>query len=69
MAMMLKAIHAQEDNSLHGKCQSARKKSEEVVDKLKEMKLYAAAKKVEDGIEETLTFMNFSFALLAEITV
>ncbi|MBR6027209.1 MAG: hypothetical protein IK065_06410, partial [Neisseriaceae bacterium] len=39
-------------------------KSEEVVDKLKEMKLYAAAKKVEDGIEETLTFMNFSFASL-----
>ena len=61
--MMLKAIYAQEDK------QSARKKSEEVVDKLKEMKLYAAAKKVEDGIEETLTFMNFSFASLAEITV
>lgn len=53
VAQMLKAIHAQEDK------QSARKKAAEVIDKLKEMKLYAAAKKVENGIEETLTFMHF----------
>ena len=53
VAKMLKAIHAQEDK------QSARKKASEVIDKLKEMKLYAAAKKVENGIEETLTFMHF----------
>ena len=53
VAQMLKAIHAQENK------QSARKKAAEVIDKLKEMKLYSAAKKVEDGIEETLTFMTF----------
>ncbi len=30
-----------------------------VVDKLREMKLSTAAKKLEDGIEETLTYMEF----------
>ena len=51
--MMLKAIHAQESK------EAARKKAREVVEKLREMKLNAAAKKLEDGIEETLTYMDF----------
>ncbi len=53
VAMMLKAIHAQESK------QSARLKAAQVVEKLRDMKLRAAAKKVEDSIEETLTFMDF----------
>jgi transposase-like protein len=48
--MMLKAIHAQENK------EAARQKALQVV---KKMKLKAAAKKVEDSIEETLTFMDF----------
>ena len=51
--MMLKAIHAQESK------EAARKKASEVVEKLREMRLNAAAKKLEDGIEETLTYMDF----------
>ena len=31
----------------------------QVAEKLKEMKLSAAAKKLQDGIDETLTYMNF----------
>ena len=50
---MLKAIHSQEDK------QAAREKAKMVVDKLREMKLSTAAKKLEDGIEETLTYMEF----------
>ena len=38
---------------------AARKKAKDVVEQLKEMKLKEAAKKVEDGIEETLTYMEF----------
>ncbi len=53
VAMMLKAIHAQENK------EAARKKARDVVEKLREMKLKEAAKKVEDGIEETLTYMDF----------
>ncbi len=53
VTMMLKAIHAQESK------EAARKKAREVVEKLREMKLNAAAKKLEDGIEETLTYMEF----------
>ncbi len=53
VAMMLKAIHAQESKD------AARQKAREVVEKLRGMKLGAAAKKVEDGIEETLTYMDF----------
>ena len=53
VTMMLKAIHAQESK------EAARKKAKEVVEKLREMKLNAAAKKLEDGIEETLTYMDF----------
>ena len=53
VAMMLKAIHAQESKD------AAREKAEQVAQKLREMKLSSAAKKVEDGIEETLTYMDF----------
>ena len=42
-----------------GKQSGISEKAKQVADKLREMKLSAAAKKVEDGIEETLTYMNF----------
>ena len=50
---MLKAIHAQENK------EAARKKARDIVEKLRSMRLNEAAKKVEDGIEETLTYMDF----------
>jgi transposase-like protein len=50
---MLKAIHAQEDKA------AAIEKAKAVVEKLKEMKLKEAAKKVEDSVNETLTYMDF----------
>lgn len=53
VAMMLKAIHAQESK------EAAREKARQVAAKLQEMKLGAAAKKLQDGIEETLTYMEF----------
>lgn len=53
VSMMLKAIHAQESK------EAAREKAAQVVEKLKEMKLSAAAKKVQESIEETLTYMDF----------
>ena len=53
VGMMLKAIHAQEGKK------AAREKAAQVAEKLKEMKLSAAAKKLTDGIEETLTYMDF----------
>ena len=53
VAKMLKAIHAQEDKK------AAQEKALAVVKKLREMKLSSAAKKVEEGIEETLTYMDF----------
>lgn len=53
VAMMLKAIHAQENK------EAARAKAASVVAKLREMKLSVAAKKVEDGVDETLTYMDF----------
>lgn len=53
VAMMLKAIHAQESK------EAAREKAAQVAVKLKEMKLSAAAKKLTDGIEETLAYMDF----------
>lgn len=55
VAKMLKAIHAQESKA------AARKKAQEVVQTLKEMKLKEAAKKVEDSVEETLTYADFPF--------
>jgi transposase-like protein len=53
VSMMLKAIHSQESK------EAARAKAVQVAEKLREMKLSAAAKKLEDGIEETLTYMDF----------
>ena len=50
---MLKAIHAQESK------RAAREKAKAVVEELRSMKLKEAAKKVEDGIEETLTYCDF----------
>ena len=53
VAMMLKAIHAQESK------EAARAKAAAVAEKLREMKLSQAAHKVEEGIEETLTYMDY----------
>ena len=53
VAMMLKAIHAQESK------EAAREKVRQVIEKLKEMKLSFAAKKLQDGIEETFIYMDF----------
>lgn len=53
VSLMLKAIHASESK------EAAREKAVSVVKKLRQMKLTAAAKKVEEGIEETLTYMDF----------
>ena len=53
VSRMLKAIHAQESK------EAAQKKAKDVVEQLRAMKLKEAAKKVEDGIEETLTYMDF----------
>lgn len=53
VAMMLKAIHAQECK------EAASEKAKRVAAKLREMKLSSAAKKLEDGIDETLSYMDF----------
>ena len=53
VSRMLKAIHAQESK------EAAQKKAKDVVEQLRAMKLKEAAKKVEDRIEETLTYMDF----------
>ncbi len=53
VAAMLKAIHAQEDR------QAAKDKAIEVVKKLRKMKLNKAARAVEDGIDETLSYMSY----------
>lgn len=53
VSAMLKAIHAQED------IEAAKSKAADVVSKLKSMKLPKAAQMVEEGIEETLHYMNF----------
>ncbi len=53
VSMMLKAIHSQENKK------AAREKAQQVMEKLRKMKLPKAAKKVEDSIEETLAFMEF----------
>ena len=50
---MLKAIHARESK------EAAREKAIQVAEKIRVMKLAKAAKKIEDGIEETLTYMDF----------
>jgi putative transposase len=56
VAAMLKAIHAQENKA------AAKEKAAAVVVKLREMKLKEAAKKIEDSIMETLTYMDFPYA-------
>ena len=53
VAKMLKAIHAQESKK------ASREKAKAVVAELRAMKLKEAAKKVEDGIGETLTYCDF----------
>ena len=53
VAKMLKAIHAQESKK------ASREKAKAVAAELRAMKLKEAAKKVEDGIEETLTYCDF----------
>ena len=53
VAKMLKAIHSQESKK------AAREKARAVVAELKAMKLKEAAKKVEHGIDETLTYYDF----------
>jgi putative transposase len=53
---MLKAIHAQENK------EAAKEKAAAVAAKLQEMKLKEAAKKIEEGILETLTYMEFPYA-------
>jgi putative transposase len=53
VAMMLKAIHASEDR------QAAKDKADAVIKKLKAQKLHQAAKKVQDSIDETLTYYDF----------
>lgn len=53
VAAMLKAIHAQEDRK------EAMRKARSVTKKLIDMKLAKAAKIVEDGIEETLSYYRF----------
>lgn len=53
VALMLKAIHAQENK------EAARKKVVAVAETLRNMNLKEAAKKVCDSVEETLTYMDF----------
>lgn len=53
VAAMLKAIHAQEDLA------ASIEKANAVIEKLKSMKLATAAKTVEEGIRETLTYTTF----------
>ena len=56
VSLMLKAIHAQEDKD------AARRKAEEVVRKLKELRLERAARVVSEGYEETLSYYDFPSA-------
>ena len=53
VAKMLKAIHAQENKA------AAKEKAKSVISRLREMKLNKAADKLENGLEETLTYMEF----------
>ena len=53
VAKMLKAIHAQENKK------AAKKKAKSVISRLREMKLNKAADKLENGLDETLTYMDF----------
>lgn len=53
VAKMLKAIHVQKSKK------AAREKVKTVVEELRSIKLKEAAKMVEDGIEEMLTYCDF----------
>ena len=53
VSKMLKAIHAQENKA------AAKEKAKSVIFRLREMKLNKAADKLENGLEETLTYMEF----------
>ena len=53
VALMLKAIHAQEN------CEAARRKTDEVIAKLKVMRLAKAAELAERAIDETLAYYAF----------
>jgi putative transposase len=55
VAKMLTAIHAQESK------EAAKEKAKAVAAALREMKLKEAAAKVENGVEETLTYMDFPY--------
>ena len=55
VAKMLKAIHVQESK------RASLEKAKAVVETLKEMKLKEAAKKIEDSVEETLSYTAFPF--------
>ena len=52
-AKMIKSIHAQDNKEV------AREKARRVAEKLTEMELGSAAKKLQDGIEKALTYMDF----------
>jgi transposase-like protein len=53
VAAMLKAVHAQEDRK------AAQEKGDAVVEKLKQMRLANAAKILQEGTPETLSYMSF----------
>ncbi len=53
VARMLKAIHAQESKA------ACRKKAKEVAEAPRAMRLPEAAKKIKDGVEETLPYTDF----------
>ena len=53
VARVLNAIHAQESKA------ACRKKAKEVTETLRAMRLPEAAKRIEDGVEETLTCTDF----------
>jgi putative transposase len=55
VAKMLKAIHAQESKA------AAKEKAKQVAQSLREMKLKEAATKIENSIDETLTYTDFPF--------
>ena len=50
---MVNAIHAQEDQA------AAMRKGDEIIAKLKGMKLSEAAKILQEGLQETLTYMRY----------
>ena len=56
VALMLKAVHAQEDK------EAARRKSLEVISKLRAQRLEKAARIVESGCDETLSYYDFPVA-------